>query len=202
MLQGDWGPMTVTSVGGIDVVRSCKYLGWCVGDKGPAEQYAGPMRKYELKCQQLGMLPLTLEEKAQALATWAYPVFDVVGRMVYPTDKICSRVDDVARKAMGAKSYGLTAAHLQQPTGKGGVGLILPSLYLQHLHSKRYVQWALDPDSLPQMHTKAFDSWRWPYLDNKISRESVNLATHPVQFSEGKKGEVWPSLATSAKAYG
>ena len=52
------------------------------------------------------------------------------------------------------------------------------------------------------MHTKAFDSWRWPYLDTKISRESVNLATHPVQFSEGKKGEVWPSLATSAKAYG
>ena len=64
VLQGDWGPMAVTHVGGIDVVGACKYLGWYVGDKGPAEQYAGPMRKYELKCQQLGMLPLTREEKA------------------------------------------------------------------------------------------------------------------------------------------
>ena len=88
VVQGDWGPMGITQVGGIQLVKAVKYLGWYVGDMGPVEQYTGPMRKYKLKCQQLEMLPLTLEEKAQALATWAYPVFDVVGRMAYPMDKI------------------------------------------------------------------------------------------------------------------
>ena len=127
------------------------------------------MRKFKLKCQKLEMLPLMLEEKAQALVTWVYPVFDVVGGKAYPTEKICSRVDGIARKAIGAKLYGLTAAHLQQPAAKGGVGFIFPSLYLQHLHSKRYVQWVVDPESMPAVHTKASDSWRRPYLDNRVS---------------------------------
>ena len=96
---------------------------------GPTEQYAGPMRKYKLKCQQqLVMLLLTLEEKAQALGTWAYPVFDAVGRVAYPSEKICRRVDAMVRKAVGAKPYGLTVAHPQQPKEKGGIGFILPSL--------------------------------------------------------------------------
>lgn len=55
VVQGDWGPLAITQVGGIEMVKATKYLGWYVGDMGPMEQYAGPMRKFELKCQQLGV---------------------------------------------------------------------------------------------------------------------------------------------------
>ena len=141
-----------------------------MGNMGPTEQYAGPMQKCEMQCLQLAMPPPTLERKAQALVTWAYPVFDVVGRMVHPTEKICSRVDEMARKAISAKSYGFTAAHLQQRKAKGGIGFALTSLFLLHLHSKRYVQWMQDLGSLSVAHTKTFGTCRWPYLDNKVAK--------------------------------
>ena len=66
------------------------------------KQYAGPMRTYETKCLQLVMLPRTLEEEAKALVTWAYPVFNVVGTMVYLTQKVCSRVAELPQKPVGA----------------------------------------------------------------------------------------------------
>ena len=59
-----------------------------------------------------------------------------------------------------------------------------------------------DPVSPPVAQTKAFDDWKWPYLDNTVAREMINLAPHPVQHAEGQRQEVWPSIATSAKACG
>ena len=73
--------------------------------------------------------------------------------------QICSRVDKMARKAVGAKFYGLVAAPLQQPKGKGGIGFILPPPFLKYIHSKWYVQWMRYPESLPVVQAKAPDTW-------------------------------------------
>ena len=59
-----------------------------MGANGPTEQYAGPIRKCEMKGLQLVIVSLALQEKAKALVTWAYPVIDVLGRMVCMPGKI------------------------------------------------------------------------------------------------------------------
>ena len=100
--------------------------------------------------------------------------------MVYPMDMVYNRVEEMARKAEGAKSYGLTAVHLQEPANKGAIGFILPSL-------KRYIQWRQDSNSLPVQQVKVFNTSGWLYLDNKVAREMLNPATNPVQQAGGKK---------------
>ena len=66
----------------------------------PYNQYAATLRKFETKAQQLGTLPLTDKEKVAALNTWAYPVFDVVGKLVYPMQQVHTRVDSTARQSL------------------------------------------------------------------------------------------------------
>ena len=83
----------------------------------------------------LTALPLSEEERAFAILTWASAVFLVVAKVVYPMVEIRQKVDSLARVVMGIKSRGLV-----QKEQKGGVGVCVPSLYLLHLHSQRYVQ--------------------------------------------------------------
>ena len=98
----------------------------------PYNQYAATLRKFETKAQQLGTLPLTDKEKVAALNTWAYPVFDVVGKLVYPVQQVRTRVDSIARQSLRMANWSMTDAINMQPEDKGGIGVVLPSQYLYH----------------------------------------------------------------------
>ena len=47
----------------------------------------------------MGHLPLLDKEKVAALITWAYTVFGVVGKLVYPVQQVRMRVDSIARQS-------------------------------------------------------------------------------------------------------
>ena len=86
ILQGDWGPLPITSVARITVEPYVRYLsmGWHLGNMAPYDPYAAGLRAFKTKAQQLGTLTLSDKEKVAALIAWAYPVFEAVGKLVYP----------------------------------------------------------------------------------------------------------------------
>ena len=61
-----------------------------------------------VKAAHLCVLPLLDAEKATALVTWAYPVFEVVAQHVYPPESIRKEADDIARKILGIHNRSLT----------------------------------------------------------------------------------------------
>ena len=95
-------------------------------------------------------MPISEAERARAILTWACPVFSVVGKVVYPTEEIQKKVDALARAVMGIKSWGLTTQIPIQRREQGGADLVMPSVYLKHLHSKYYVKSVLSPDCVPR----------------------------------------------------
>ena len=173
VLQGMWDP-TPAQLEGFEVVRSVRYLGIQLGRATAEEQYATPMRKFSQKMTFLQALPLSEEERAQAIITWACPVFSVVGKVVYQTQEIMSKVDAIARTVMGIESWSLTTHIMTQDKKKGGVGLCMPSTYLLHLHSKYYVDYMKFPDRVPKSQQELFEAWRSPGLKTSMARINFN----------------------------
>ena len=101
---------------------------------------------------------------------------------------------------MGIKSWGITTKILTQRKEQGGVELVMPSVYLRHLHSKYYVQYVSHPDSVPRVQKEEFERWRGPALGTTLARTTMNWTRQPVQAGTGAR-KAWTSLATSAKAY-
>jgi len=92
------------------VEKYVRYLGWYLGEMAPYDQYAPALRTFEVKAGQLAQLQLSDEEKGRALLTWAYPVFDVVEKLVYQVQQVRVRVDMIARQALRMANWGLTDA--------------------------------------------------------------------------------------------
>ena len=76
-----------------------------------------------MKTQQLGTLPLSDKEKVAALTTWAYPVFDIVGKLVHPMQHVRTRVDNIARQALRMANCSMADAINMQPEDKGGISM-------------------------------------------------------------------------------
>ena len=114
--------------------------------------------------------PLSDSERAKAILTWACPVFSVVGKVVYPTQGIMRKVDTLARAVRGIKSWGPTTQILTQRKEQGGADVVMPSLYLRHLHSKHYVKSVLNPDCALQSQQEEFNRWRSPALSTTLAR--------------------------------
>mmetsp|Transcript_45448 Transcript_45448/g.81366 ORF Transcript_45448/g.81366 Transcript_45448/m.81366 type:complete len:123 (-) Transcript_45448:346-714(-) len=93
----------------------------------PYDQYVSALRNFENKAGQLTQRHLSYEEQGRALLTWAYPVFDVVLKLVYPVQQVWVRVDVIVRQAVRMANWGLTDAINMQPAGTGGIRIILPS---------------------------------------------------------------------------
>ena len=99
-------------------------------------------------------------------------------------------------------NWSMTDAINMQPEDKGGIGMVLPSQHLLHLHSKRYgVQWVKTPDTLAGAQLRSFKECKGDQLQDSISRRHVPWAKEPVQKSDGKSGLTWPGMATAPKAY-
>ena len=126
-------------------------------------------------------------------------MFSVVGKVVFPTGEVMKKVDALARAVMGIRSWGITTKIPTQRKEQGGVELVMPSVYLRHLHSKYCVQYVSHPDSVPRAQKEEFERWRGPALDTTLTR--MNWTRLPVQAGTGAR-KAWTSLATSAKAYG
>ena len=107
-------------------------------------------------------------------------MFSVVGKVVYPTEEILKRVDALARAVMGIKSWGLTTQILIQRREQGGADLVMPSVYLKHLHSKYYVKSVLSPDCVPRSQREEFEKWRGPAIATTLARTTINWARMPV----------------------
>ena len=150
VLQGEW-EQAPTHIEGFQVVSAVRYLGIQLGRATVESQYAAPMKKFEQKMVFLQSLPFSEAERAKAILTWACPVFSVVGKVVFPTEEVMKKVDAMARAVMGIKSWGITTKILTQRKEQGGVELVMPSVYLRHLHSKYYVQYVSHPDSVPRV---------------------------------------------------
>ena len=103
---------------------------------------------------------------------------------------------------MRMANWGMTDSISMQHEEKGGIRMVLPSLYLLYLHSKRYVRWMKDPDSLAGAQLESFNAWKGGQLTDSIGRRHVNWSREPVQQTDGRSGEIWPGMATAAKAYG
>ena len=58
-----------------------------------------------------------------------------------------------------------------QPEDKGGIGMILPSQYLLYVHSKRYVHWMKNPDTLTGAQLRSFEEWKGNQLQDSVSRK-------------------------------
>ena len=159
VMQGEWNLGVFPSrIEGFEVVKSVRYLGIQLGRATTEEQYAAPMKKFVQKMTFLQSLPLSEEERVQAILTWACPVFSVVAKVVYPNQEVQKKVDALARTVMGIKSWSMTTQIMQQDKRKGGVGLCMPSTYLMHLHSKYYVQYVVNPNSIPRFNKRRLNN--------------------------------------------
>ena len=169
---------------------------------GMASREYGSIRPVRgCKAQQLGTLPLTDTEKVAALTTWAYPVFDVVDKLVYPVQQVRTRVDSIAQHSLKMANWSMTDAINMQPEDKGGIGMILPSQYLRFLHSKRYVYLIKNPDTLTGAQLRSFEEWKGDQLQDKLSRKHINWSKEPVRKADGESGRPWLGMATAAKAH-
>ena len=192
--QGDWGPLSIPKIEDMRVVKQARYLGWLLGKATPTDQYATALRKLAART-----LPLSDIEKAKALITWAYPVFDVVAQQVYPPEGVRKEADDMARKVLGIQNWSMTEAIAMQPEEEGGIGMILPSTYV---HCERYLRWMKDPELLTSEGRQELDEWREGRLGHRLSRVHVQLASRPVVYGVARGDKPWPAVATLAKAYG
>ena len=202
ILQGDWGPLTITELEGIKVTRSARYLGWLLGKATPQDQYATALRKLRNKASHLRILPLSDKDKVKALVTWAYPVFDVVAQLVYPPEGVRREADDIVRKTLGVQNWSMTDSIVMQPAEEGGIDMIFPSTYLLCVHAKQFVRWMRDPDTLTGPRRQEMDAWREGRLGDRLSKEYVQLAQRPITYGEANDSQPWPAMATAAKAYG
>ena len=137
-----------------------RYLGWHLGNMAPYDQYSAALQQFKTKTRQLGTLPLSGIEKVKALITWAYPVFDVVAKLVYPVQQVRTRMDEIARQSLQMANWSMTDSINVQLESKGGIGTILPSHYLLYVHSKRYAGWMRHPDSLTGVQLRSFHDWK------------------------------------------
>ena len=177
------------------MVAAVRYLGIQLGRATAESQYAAPMKKFEQKMVFLQSLPLSEAEREKAILTWACPVFSVVGKVVFPTEEVTKKVDALARAVIRIKSWGITTRILTQRKEQGGVELVMPSVYLRHLHSKYYVQYVLSPDSMPRAQKEEFEKWRSSALDTTLAQTTMNWTRLQVQAGTGVR-RAWTSLAT------
>mmetsp|Transcript_104358 Transcript_104358/g.179803 ORF Transcript_104358/g.179803 Transcript_104358/m.179803 type:complete len:145 (-) Transcript_104358:107-541(-) len=76
VMQGKWDlAVKLQSLEEFEVVKLVRYLGIQLGEATIEEQCAAPMKKFIQKMTFLQSLPLSEEERAQAMLTWACPVF-------------------------------------------------------------------------------------------------------------------------------
>ena len=188
---------------GITVEPYVRYLGWHLGNMAPYkyDQYAAALRNFETEAQQLDTLPLSDKETVAALITWAYPVL-VVGKLVYPMERVCTKVDSTARQSLRMARWSTMDAINMQLGGKGGIGMILPSRYLLSLHSKRYINRMNSSDSLTGAQLRPFEEWKGDQPKDSLSRRHTKWSEQPVQKADGKSGRSWPGMTTATKAYG
>ena len=130
-------------------------------------------------------LPLSEKERAYAILTWASPVFSVVAKVVHPMVEIRQKVHSWAWEGMGVRSWVMTSPILMQEESKGGIGLCMPSLYISHLHSKRYVQFVANPDQIPHPQQDGVQLWPGPGVDASIAKEAFNWDHAPIQAGLG-----------------
>ena len=90
---------------------------------------------------------------------------------------------------------------LQRPIELGGVGLGDAETYMMHTHSMTYVKLLTRPEAIPLGQMDEFRRWGGQRVS--LSQSLIMLNREPrVITQEGARGEIWPVLATSAKAYG
>ena len=59
-----------------------------------------------------------------------------------------------------------------------------------HLHSKRYVNWMKNPDSLTGAQPRSFEEWKGDQLADSQSKRHTNWSKEPVQKADRRSG--WP----------
>ena len=187
VLQGEW-PETPSHIEGFQVVQAVRYLGIQLGRATTESRYAAPLKIFERKMVFLQSLPLSESERAKAILTWACPVFSVAGKVVYPTEGLMKKVDTLGRAVMGIKSWGLTTQILTQRKEQGGADLVMPSVYLRHLHSKYHVKSVLNANCVPKSQQEEFNKWRSPALSAPLARTMFNWTQLPLQAGMGARG--------------
>ena len=98
---------------------------------------------------------------------------------------------------------GMTMRILQWPIELGGVGLCDAETYMMHTHSMTYVKLLTRPEVIPLGQMEEFKLWGGQLVSSSQSLKMLIWDREPrVITQEGARGEIWPVLATSAKAYG